>query len=267
MPTSPILENAHASRSRSPLRFFLLVFVFSIPFWLIGATTQVQLLPGLPVSSLAAFTPLMAALVLEYGANRAAGVTGLLKRSFDFRRIRAKVWYAPIVLLMPAVSVLSYALMLWMGWPLPVPQFPVLTALVMFIAFFVAALGEELGWSGYAIDPLQARSNALEAALLLGVVWVAVHIVPLVQAHRPAAWMAWWALGTVALRVILVWIYNNTGKSVFATAVAHAMGNLSWQLFPNYGSHWDPRLNGLIVAGIAVVVTVVWGPRTLARRD
>ncbi len=257
--------NNDALRGRSPGLFFLLAFALSVPFWLIGAKTGLQLLPGLPVSAIAAFTPVAAALILVHTANRTTGVTDLLKRAFDYGRIRAKVWYIPMVLLMPGVSVLSYTLMRWMGWTLPVPEFPVLAALVMSLAFFVAALGEELGWSGYAIDPMQARWNALGAALLLGVVWAVVHFVPLVQAHRSSAWIAWWTLGTVAFRVILVWIYNNTGKSVFAIAVAHAMGNMSWQLFPNYGSHWDPRINGLIVVGVAVTVTIVWGPRTLAR--
>src|SRR5262245_24409880 len=72
----------------------------------------------------------------------------------------------------------------------------------MFLALFVAALGEELGWSGYAIDRMQARWNALAASLLLGLLWAAWHWVPLIQAHRPAAWIAWWSLYTVALRVV-----------------------------------------------------------------
>ncbi|MGD1096712.1 MAG: hypothetical protein ABSB35_32545 [Bryobacteraceae bacterium] len=58
---------------------------------------------------------------------------------------------------MPAVTVLSYGLMRLMGMPLPTPKFAILAALVVFIAFFVAALGEELGWSGYVIDPMQDR--------------------------------------------------------------------------------------------------------------
>ncbi len=100
-------SNTIAPRSRSPLKFFLLVFALSIPFWLIGAVTRLQMLPGLPVSSLMAFCPLIAASILVYRENKTAGVTELLKRSFDYRRIRAKVWYAPIVLLMPAAMVLD----------------------------------------------------------------------------------------------------------------------------------------------------------------
>jgi hypothetical protein len=71
--------------------------------------------------------------------------------------------------------------------------------------------------------------------------------------------------GTVATRVLYTWLYNNTGKSVFGAALYLASSKASWQLFPNNGSHYDPRITGLIVAFTAVLVTVVWGPRTLAR--
>ncbi len=253
------------SRSRSPLTFFLLVYALAIPFWLTGAATGIELLPGLPVAALMFVCPVTAALILVYRENKTAGLTALLKRSFDYKRIRAKVWYAPILFLMPSVMVLSYGLMRLMGSPLLVPQFPVLVALGMLVAFFIAALGEELGWSGYAIDPMQDRWDALQASILLGLVWAVWHIVPLVQAHRSPAWIAWWSLGTVAARIIMVWLYNNTGKSVFGVALFHAISNVCWQLFPIHGSYFDPRLNGLIMALVAAIVTVVWGHRTLAR--
>jgi uncharacterized protein len=258
-------SNTITSRSRSPLKFFLLVFVLSLPFWLAGAVITAQLLPGLPVSSLMFFCPVTAALIFVYRENRTAGVTELLKRSFDYERIRARIWYAPIILLMPGVMVLSYGLMRVMGVPLPTPRFTVLAALVMFLAFLIAALGEELGWSGYVNDPMQDRSNALQASNLLGLVWAAWHIVPWLQAHRSPGWIAWKCLYTVATRVLLVWLYNNTGKSVFATAMFHAMGNVSTFLFPIYGSYYDPRITGLITTFAAAIVTIAWGPRTLAR--
>jgi membrane protease YdiL (CAAX protease family) len=110
----------------------------------------------------------------------------------------------------------------------------------MLAAFFVGALGEELGWSGYAIDPMQERWGALQAGILLGLVWAAWHVIALIQAHRSAAWIAWWCLGTVTMRVVIVWLYNGTGKSVFAVSLFHAIGNVSWQLFPVHGSYFDP---------------------------
>jgi uncharacterized protein len=68
----------------------------------------------------------------------------------------------------------------------------------------------------------------------------------------------------VAARVIIVWLYNNTGKSVFVAALFHTMINLTWQMFPINGSYYDPRVIGLITAIVAVVVVIVWRPRTLA---
>ena len=256
--------NAIVFRRRTPLTFFLLVFALAIPFWLIGFS-GVQMLPGLPVSALMFVCPAIAASILMHRENKAASVIDLLKRSFDYKRIGAKVWYAPVILLIPGVTVLTYELMRLMGMPLPTPRFPVLAALAMFFVFFIAALGEELGWSGYVIDPMQARWSALGAGILLGVIWAVWHWVPLMQAHRSPTWIAWWSLGTVASRVLIVWLYNNTGKSVFAAALYHGIINLSWQLFPNHGSHWDPRISGLITVFAAAIVTVVWGPRTLAR--
>jgi uncharacterized protein len=255
-----------AAQPDSPLKFFLLVFALSVPFWLIGALTGLELLPGLPVSSLGAFCPLLAALILVYRENKTIGVTELLKRSFDYKRISAKVWYIPIFLLMPGVMVLSYGLMRLLGLPLPNPHYPtVLAVLLMSFAFFIAALGEELGWSGYVTDLLQVRWNALQASLLLGLVGATWHIVSLVQADRSLAWIAWWCLYTVAARVLIVWLYNTTGKSVFAATLFHTMLNISWQLFPNNGSHFDPRITGLILAVVAGIVTVIWRPQTLAR--
>jgi uncharacterized protein len=254
-----------AGDNRSPLKFFALVFGLSVPFWLIGAATDFRLMPGLSVSALGAICPMAAALILVHRENKAGGVKALLARSFDFKRIRAKRWYAPILLLMAGVNVAVYALMRWLDMPVPAPQVSVLPTLWMFGAFFVGALGEELGWSGYVTDPLQDRWNALQTGVLLGGVGVLWHLVPLLLVHRSPNWIAWWCLYAVAWRILVVWLYNNTGKSVFAVALFHATLNLSWMLFPIEGSHFDMRLGGLLMMITATFVTIVWGPTTLAR--
>lgn len=263
---------------RSPLTFFMLVFLLSVPFWWIGSATGLQVMPGLSVSVLAAFCPMAAALLLVRREGGAAGAWGLLKRSVDFRRNTDKRWYLPILLLMPAVSLVVYGLIRMLGLPLPAsprpPQpiaqvladVPVLWALSMFLALLVLELGEELGWSGYVIDTLQRRWSALQSALILGAVGVAWHLVPLlVIMHRAPAWIAWWCLYAMAFRILVVWLLNNTGSSVFAVALFHATLNLSFIMFPVNGSHFDMQLGGLVMAGAAALVTALWGHRTLAR--
>ena len=254
-----------ASARGSLAAFLLLVFVLSIPFYVAGSLVKVQLLPGLPVSSLALVAPALAASIMIWREKRKAGLMSLLKRSFDFQRIEPKSWLLPILLFMPSATVSEYAVMRALPLPLPDPHVSVQRALLLLVPLFAAALTEELGWSGYAIERLQARWTALASGLLLGLVWAVWHAIPLIQADRSRSWMAWWALGSVATRVVMTWLFVNTGRSVFGAALFHMTINLSWQLFPNNGSHWDPRINALLVTACAIVVTVIWGPRRLAR--
>jgi membrane protease YdiL (CAAX protease family) len=245
--------------------FFLLVFALSVPFWILGAVTDMQLMPGLSISALMTFCPMAAALILRYRERGSAGATDLLRRSFDFRRIALVRWYIPVLLLMPAVSVLVYALMRWMDLPLPATQLPAAGSLLMALGFFVGALGEELGWSGYVLDALQAQWTALQAGMFLGLVAFLWHLVPLLLLQRSPTWIAWWSLYAVGARILIVWLYNNAGRSVFAVALFHATLNIAYMLFPVYGSHFDMRLGGLVMALTAALVTAMWGSRTLSR--
>ncbi len=247
--------------------YFLLTTILLFPFWLLGALSSRQLMPALPLSALGIICMVGAATILAWRENGPRGAVDLLKRTFDFGRVRSKLWYLPAVLLMPLVSMAAYGAMRMVGMELPAPRILVLKAIGLFLAFLIGAFCEELGWSGYAIDPLQERFGALAGALIVGVVWAVVHFIPLAEAHRSFPFIAWWTLGTISARVIMVWLYNNTGRSVFMVALFHAMSNLAWQLFPINGSFFDPRFTGPIVAAVAVVVVVAWGPATLSGRS
>ena len=244
------MQNSH----KSVFIFLVLVFVLSIPFWALGIIHPIQLLPGLPISALGAFAPALAAIILVYKNERLSGVLQLLRRSLDFKRITNKNWYLAIVFINPAIAVLAYEIMLAVGKLLPNPAPLTLAIFPMFILFFIAALGEEIGWSGYATEPLQHNWGIIATGILLGLVWAVWHFIPLLQVHRSFEWIAWWSLGTISLRMIMVWIHTYSGKSVFAAAVFHAMINLCWQLFPNNGSYYDPRVFGLIAFGFAIVI-------------
>jgi membrane protease YdiL (CAAX protease family) len=257
-----------ASVKKSPLKFFVLVYVLALPFWLLGALAGdlTKAIPiNLPISALMFVCPITAAVILTYREQKSRGVKQLLARIFDYKRTRQKIWYVPTILLMPVIMVLSYGVMRLVGMPLPEPQIPFLAIPIFFLVFFIGAIGEEVGWSGYAIDPLQDRWSALQASLILGSVWAIWHVVPYIQAHNALAWIAWQCLGTVGLRVIITWLYNNTGKSVFVAILFHDMLNVSTFLFPNYGSHYDPAITGIIIIITAAIVTFLWGAKTLAR--
>jgi uncharacterized protein len=92
--------------SLSLLKFFLLLFIISIPFWLIGAITEMPkgIQINRPVSSLSAFNPLIAALIVTYAHSKSGGVKILLERCFAHKGI--KKWNLSIVLLMPTMMFL-----------------------------------------------------------------------------------------------------------------------------------------------------------------
>jgi CAAX protease family protein len=258
--------------NRSPLRFFALVLALSLPFYLLGAL--VGKIPRADVSASAFMfvVPLVAAVILVRREDGRAGVRRLMRRVLTLGGLRQhKVWLLPAILLMPAIALVSYGLMRLLDRPLPEPDVPYAAIPVYFVVFFILAMGEEAGWSGYAIDPLQDRWGALKASLILGAVWGLWHVVPYIQggpydARQTAVWVACQAfLFTVAARVLIVWLYNNTGKSVIAAILFHDMMNVTYAVFPNDGSHHDPAVTGTITAIAAVVVTALWGATRLAR--
>lgn len=239
-----------------PLRFFVLVGVLTIPFWVLGAMANLELMPGLPVSAFAVVCPLLAAVILTYRENKMVGVKALLKRAFDFKRITAQVWYLPALLLMPLVTVVAFVVQRSTGTDVPDPHITLIPTLILFLVFFVSAIAEELGWSAYATDPLLDRWGVLCTGLILGIVWAVWHYVALGQAHRSVEWIAWWSLGTVTSRMIMVWLYNRSGRSVFIPVLFHMMINVMWQLYPVNGSYFDPRISGLILTAVVIVISV-----------
>lgn len=155
------MHRAAASAGGSLAAFFFLVFVLSIPFYVAGSLVKIQLLPGLPVSALALVSPALAASIMTWREKRLAGLIALLKRSFDFHRIKPKSWLLPMLLFMPCTTVLEYAVMRALDFPLPEPGVSLQRALLLLVPLFAAALAEELGRSGYAIERLEARWTAL----------------------------------------------------------------------------------------------------------
>lgn len=253
----------HGDEDGDVLAFLALTAALSMPFWALGGASRRQLLPGLPLSALMAVCPLAAAALLSYRRAGRRGVTALLGRTLDARRIPSPAWYLPALLLNPAVAALVYSWQRLRG--VPVPPFEVTAKETggLALLFLVAAVGEEVGWSGYALDPLLRRLGPLGAGLALGALWAAWHLIPYAQAGRSQEWIAWQCAKTVASRVLIVQLYTGAGGSVFATVLFHTSDNLSVFLSPRAGSHYDPRATAIIlvvVAAVAVATSSGHGP-------
>ncbi|MEU8279766.1 CPBP family intramembrane glutamic endopeptidase [Microbispora bryophytorum] len=241
---------------RSPVWLIALTFVLSVPFWLAGAVAG-RLSANLPVSALMACCPLLAAMLLVHRHEPRGAVKRLLKRVVDWRAISHPGWYALAITLPLGMMAASYAAMVLLGRSLPEPRISPIEVPLLFAVFLVAAACEEAGWTAYATDPLCARWSLPAAGLILGVTWAVWHLVPYAQAGHGPLWTAGQCLYTVALRVVIVWLYRRSA-SVLAGVACHAASNVGWSLFPDHGSHYDPVVTGSVAAAVALLVMTAW---------
>jgi uncharacterized protein len=257
------------SQRKSPLAFFLLGIALGIVYFILAAA---RVLPVAALAAIGAFLPVTTALILVYRDNRLEGMVELLMRSFDFNRIKSRIWYVPVLLLWPLIVSVQYGLALVSGLPVSSPNFSFWTPTGIAISF-VLALGEELGWMGYTFDPMEERLGALKASVLLGIIWASVHLMYFVSSGASADWIAWQFVYIATTRVLFAWIYNSTGKSVFAIAIMHTLFNQIWLVFPrNEGLvglsvplFYSPSNLAITTIALATIVTFLWGSKTLAQ--
>ena len=261
--------NTNISKPRSIRNFLLLLFILSVPCWVLGAIYDVQIFPGFNLYQLPLALSAVTAFILIYREAGSAGVIALLKRTYDFRNIKSKIWYLPMLLIYPSMGFIAYLVLRFSGTSIPPPQFSLATLLGL-IAIFFMTYGEELGWTGYLIDPMQERWSALRSGILLGVVWAVIHAPTFFINGYSFEWVFWHGLYTVAGRVLMVWIYNNAGKSLFSMALTHSTFGLFWSLWPTENMHravpfYDPRIMAFTAIFYVAIVTFLWGSKTLAQ--
>lgn len=155
--------------------------------------------------------------------TRALGGPGALRSlGARLRSWRLGRWYA--VLLIPPLLVYAVLELLrhWVGSAFAPNMF---LAGVLF--GLPAGYLEEIGWTGFAFDQLRRRRTALGAAVLLGLIWSTWHlpVVDFLGAAHPhgAYWLPFFlafALAMTATRVLISWVYVNTG-SVLAAQLLH----------------------------------------------
>src|SRR5512141_3174953 len=115
--------NTNVLKNRSLLNFVLLLFGLSIPFLVIGSIFDVQLFPGFKLFQMPLAMPVVAALILIYRESGRDGVAAVLKRTYDFRNIKSRIWYLPILLIYPSIGFLDYLIVRMSGTSIPSPHF------------------------------------------------------------------------------------------------------------------------------------------------
>ncbi len=247
--------------TRNVTVFFVLTFVLSVPPYILAALVpqDMVMLTGLIID----LAPITAALILAYLENGLGGAKRLLSRSLDTKRITNKAWLIPILCFWPILFSLALGLTIAMGEATPDPLFPVVAAPILFVLFFVFALFEEVGWMGYAFEPMENRWNALRASLLLGVIWAIWHLPLYILAGLDPLWIVGQLISLIAIRTLIVFAFNNTGKSVFATILFHAMYNLCTLLVTSFYTSTGHLITSILIVITALAVVLLWDPDTL----
>ena len=254
------------------LTFFVLTYALSWTFEipLVVLRDGIAGTQGLVLNLLAANVPSVLAIVLTAMVLGRGSLRELLGRLLIWRV--NPLWY--LVVLGPATLAGGMvALNVLLGGPALSVGMPLL-GVAFFLAFSIfpgSAMGEEIGWRGYALPRLQTRRSALSASLILGAVWGFYHL-PLYftgQAFRPLSLFPLFVISTIALSIIMTWMYNSTEGSLLLVVLLHATFNLPLTiLIAPLGS--QETLAFLLYVGLLVVAAVVvvsWaGPAHLSRK-
>jgi membrane protease YdiL (CAAX protease family) len=217
--------------------FFLLAYALSwgwaVPLALSGQVVEQG--RGWPTHYPALLGPAVAAVLVIAWTRGGPGLRDLGARLVRWR-VPARWW---LVALSPLIAAAAVLLVLWAaGQDLPaVSDFGLFSGtatigVVGVVALIVGvnAVGEEVGWRGYALPELQARLDPLTATLVLAVLWFGWHLPYfwLLASYRglgplqPFAMLFELACGAV----VLTWLYNRSGGSLLLVVVWHGAFNV-----------------------------------------
>jgi membrane protease YdiL (CAAX protease family) len=215
---------------RHPLiSFFVLTYAVAWLLWapLVIFRDRIPGLLGFVLVLLGSLVPSTVGVLFVALLRGRSGVRTLFRRLLH-ARIGLR-WYLA-VLAVTMLAPLAVGVTILFGGATPVVDNTIFGVLFLF-AFSIfpgSALGEELGWRGFALPRLQARHTALKSSLIIGILWGSWHL-PLwltgTESH-PISLYGPLVVAVIASSVICTWLYNNTRGSLLIIVLYHAAINL-----------------------------------------
>ncbi len=217
---------------------------------------------------LGGFVPSGIAILLTWARQGKAGL-----RQLGWRTIQFKLgwrWYMAAFLAVGLPTAMQLFVIRLLGQTFEYRSF--ITQLGSAIPLIILGpLSEELGWRGYLLDRLQIKINALSASVLVGFVWALWHL-PLffmvgTSQHETHVPFIGFLCGLIALSILFTWLHNNTAGSIWAAIFFHWLYTYSAQVVSSSVQrslfyNWLEYLPYIITA---LIVVMVWGPKTLRR--
>jgi membrane protease YdiL (CAAX protease family) len=228
----------------------------------------VQIPPS--VHFLAAYGPMLSALIVTGITGGAAGIRELVGRMFRWRvGVRwILIALSPVALYLIAVVILR----VWSGvWPdfsrfgstVEVTGLGWLAGWAFHTLTF--GIGEETGWRGFALPRLQKGRSALSATLILSVFWGLWHV-PMFFYKENYVGMGipmviLWFVGMLCGAIVFTWLYNSTNGSILMVALWHGTYNAAV-------TATEPPIAAIVSTIVwiaAVVIVLVAKPANLSR--
>jgi membrane protease YdiL (CAAX protease family) len=244
-------------KRRQLLTFYVLATAL---FW--AAMPLAAIAPGVPIycGILALAGSAMTVTGITEGK---AGIKALLRKVVQWRAGLGWYAFALGVPLLLGLTVVGLSALL--GSPISttyVSQVPVLI-----LASALLAIGEELGWRGFALPRLLNGGSALWASGMVGVLWAVYHVpvfLPGMQFH-PLSFPAF-LLTVTGYSVLFTWLYQHTRGSVLLAALMHGTINSAGALY--FGieiARWE-WLQAAVYGGAALLLVLVAGTRLTRKR-
>jgi len=260
---NPFTRIAGAIRRQPLVAFFILAYAFS--WW--PAALYLLTGSGPPILGCGPFLAALAVLPFTAGKRGVKRLVGsMIKWRVGLR------WWAVAIFAPVLMTGLAAALNIALGAATPTADdlgrwtnvLP--TALLILLVPVIGGAWEEPGWRGFALLRLLARRSALEASLLLGVLWAFWHV-PLFFTDE----QHWSDLALVVIvTVVLTWLFQSALGSVLIAMVFHAMNNaVSGEYVSQMFSGNDSTRQSwmLVIVWSAAAVLVVTFGRTFRRRE
>ncbi len=259
---------------------YLITWIIFVPMLLQGRglmALPVDLSEGFAFNAVVSFATILGvalpAFLVTAATGGKAGVRDLLSRCL---RWRVGVHWYLIALLGLLIAMLLVASVFQGLAPLEalVEKWPLLFTLFLpevLFPFVFIQIFEEAGWTGFMQHTLQERWGPLLASLLVAPAFFLMHLPPLLMDSSVglALLIVFGALVIMMtfFRIVVMWLYNGSGRSVLVVALFHSAYNSATSL-------GDQRFTGeliygsaqlLIAFGVLAVVAVIVAVLTRGR--
>lgn len=242
-------------------------FVSVGPKFLAGEALEFS--DGGPMALAMLGAPFIAGILMTYLAYGKPGLYELFARMKKYQV--AGHWYLPL-LIFPTLLILVAMLLSVFVDPEMAPVFSIMGV----FAGPLAGVLEETGWTGFAYPKMSKKASALSAALYLGIIHGIWHFLVWYLSQSGDLGVYWWpyffgfCLHIVALRVLIVWVFESTGSLLlamlmhasstgfFAILISTTIAPVNWVIYYN--------VYGVVLCIVAAVVAIKYG-RTLKSKS